>query len=537
MEKFTCVVFGNEARKKLHVGMRVVANAVGCTLGPRGKTVVIQRDGMSPLVTKDGVTVAASVKLREPVARMGAELIREAASQTNEAAGDGTTTATVLTHAMVTEGLKLLEAGYSSLELCNGINSAVKQIDAALEAATKQLVTMEDVAHVGTVSANGDIRIGQLIADAMKRVGRDGIITVEDAKGMNTTLDVVEGMRIDRGYLSPYFVTNNERMSATYDDVLVLLTDKKLSTMSEMVPILEYIARLHKPLLVIADDVDGEALQGLVLNRVKANLQVVAIKAPGYGRHRSELLSDMCSLLGAKLVSSSTGTSMASANQCLGRAKRVIVDSKTSTIVGTGATTSDVEKRLEELRTQLEDVTLGQDECAKLKMRMARLSSGVAVVRVGGATEIEMTERKHRIEDALNATRAAAESGVLPGGGTALLQAAMKLEADTQKRSRDEAAGVSVVLSACRCPLRTIVSNAGASPDVVIERLSSSGDPSLGYNAATNVYEDLLAVGIIDPAMVTRAALKNAASIATTFLALDAAVYDDGEGGSNEDGR
>jgi chaperonin GroEL len=526
----TQVIFKNDARRQLFAGIEIAAEAVSTTLGPKGKTVLIQRKGEAPIVTKDGVTVSKSIKLKDPVKRMGAELIREAASQTNEIAGDGTTTATVLTHAMVKEGLKLLEAGYPSRELCKGIEIARARVDAELVSAAKRLTTSEEIAQVGTISANGDRKIGDLIAAAMDKVGRDGIITVEDAKGMATTLEVVEGMQFDRGYLSPYFVTNQDRMNVVYNDAKVLLTDKKLNNLRELVPILEKVMQGRNPLVIIAEDVEGEALQGLVLNRVNANLPVVAVKAPGYGQHRHDLLSDISVLTGAKLVSASTGLKLESLTlKDLGNLKRVVVDAKSTTLVGTGAERPLVDTHVANLRSQLEDVTLSTDEVAKLKVRIAKLASGVAVIRVGGATEVEMIERKYRIEDALNATRAAAEEGIVPGGGMALgTIAAAGLD---EGLSQEESMGAAIVKRACLAPLRRIAENAGVTPEVVLRELLLN--PGKGYNAATGEYVDLIAAGVIDPVKVTRTALKNAASVATTFLSLDAVVFEE-EGVENE---
>ena len=527
----TSVIFASEARRKLFEGLEIAAEAVSCTLGPRGKTVLIQTEGSAPIVSKDGVTVSKSIRLKEPIKRMGAELIREAASRTNEVAGDGTTTSTVLTHSMVKEGLKLLEAGYSATLLCHGIEKATSAIIASLKLNAKQLTTSAEIAQVGTISANGDVLIGTLIAQAMDKVGRDGIITVEDAKGMATSLDVVEGMQFDRGYMSPYFVTDNERMRVLYADCYVLVTDKKLSTLRELIPILEQVSQARVPLLIIADDIEGEALQGLVLNRVKSSLSIVAIKAPGYGKHKDELLKDMCVLVGAKLVSSSTGLSFDKLTIAdLGKCKKVVVDAKMTTLVGSGATKSAIDEHVAGLRLQLEDVTLNAEDITKLKMRVAKLASGVAVIRVGGSTEVEMIERRYRIEDALNATKAAAEEGIVPGGGMALLLAAEAIKGsfDTLNGSygKGELVGASIVIKACFAPLRRIVENTGKSSDVVInelERLSSSG-VFVGYNAATGVYEDLVEAGVIDPIKVTRVALENAASVAVTFLSLDAVV-------------
>jgi chaperonin GroEL len=530
-EPTTQILFSSEARRQLYQGIKLAADAVGCTLGPKGKTVLIQRPGSSPLVTKDGVTVSKSIRLKDPVKRMGAELIREAASQTNDVAGDGTTTATVLTAALVEGGLKLVEAGYSPLLVCRGIEYAAKSIDTMLTLNAKKIVTSAEIAQVGTISANGDTEIGDLIAKAMERVGRDGIITVEDAKGMSTTMDVVEGMQFERGYLSPYFVTDSERMRAAYEGAFVLITDKKLNNLKDLIPLLEQVMRAQKPLLIIAEDVEGDAMTGLVINRVKGNLPVVAIKAPGYGQHRTELLNDLCALTGATLVSAATGVSLDKLPlSALGQCKKFVTDAKTTTIVGTGSTKDAVDKHVSELRAQLEDVTLAEDEKTKLRHRVAKLASGVAVVRVGGATEVEMGERKYRIEDALNATRAAAEEGIVPGGGMALYALSQQKWSIDE---RDVAAGAEVVLKACQAPLRKIISNTGAPVDGVLKELEhrqaavpADGSP-LGFNAATGEFVNLVDAGVIDPVKVTRSALKNAVSVATTFLSLDAVIVEE----------
>lgn len=536
-ETSTQILFSSDARKKLFEGLQRAADAIGCTLGPKGKTVLIQRPGQAPLVTKDGVTVSKSIRLRDPVARMGADLVREAASQTNEVAGDGTTTASVLTLALVKEGLKLVEAGYSSLEICRGIDAAVGLVLDELKASAKPVSTSAEVAQVGTISANGDKQIGQLIAEAMEKVGRDGIITVEDAKGMATTMEVVEGMQIERGYVSPYFVNDGERMRASYENAMVLVTDKKLSAFKDIMGILEQVMRAQRPLLIIADDFEGDALTGLVLNRVKGNLPVMAIKAPGYGQHRLELLTDICVMSGATLISSATGNSLEKVTpQQLGQLKKFVTDAKVTTLVGPGTTKEAVEKHVAELRSQAADVTLGQDDLTKLKMRAAKLASGVAVIRVGGATEIEMQERKYRIEDALNATKAATEEGIVPGGGMALFNAVSKAKVSIGKAEGvdpTEIAGAGAVFQACLAPLRKIVSNAGTVPDVIIAKLDEDNskvplaNDNRGYNAATGEYCDLVEAGVIDPVKVTRSALKHAASVATTFLSLDAVVYEE----------
>lgn len=524
--KSTRIVFAADARKQLFSGLSIAADAVTTTLGPRGKTVLIQRDGKPPIATKDGVTVSRSIKLKDPVQRMGAELIREAASQTNDEAGDGTTTASMLTYAMVKEGLKYLEAGHPAKELCRGITDAVSYVDRLLVANATMLTTTEEIAQVATVSANGDRQMGEIIAKAIGLVGADGVITVEDAKGTSTTLETVEGMKIERGYLSPYFVNNQDKMQSVWEDACVLITDKKLSTLRELVPVLEYTSQQRKPLLIIAEDVEGEALQGLVLNRVKANLAVCAIKAPGYGQHKIELLNDICIMTGAKLVSSSTGVSLSDAQKSLGKVRKFITDAKSTTLVAPGETRAAIEQRVEEIRTQLTDVTLSIEASDKLRMRAAKLSKGVASVRVGGATEVEMVERKHRIEDALNATRAAVADGIVPGGGAALARIGMSMCRPKDVISDEVWKGWQVVKESCLAPLKKIASNAGVSPDVVLLEVAAA--PSThGYNAAIAHIEDMLAAGIIDPCRVTRCAIKNAASVANTFLQLDAVIVDE----------
>lgn len=532
MSKNTKVLFGLEARKKLFEGLEIAAEAVMCTLGPKGKTVIIQQDGTTPIVTKDGVTVSKSIRLKDPVKRMGAELIREAAAQTNEIAGDGTTTSTVLTHAMVKEGLRLLEAGYTAKELTEALEVTREEIDNSLRKSGKLLTTTSEIAQIATISANGDKFIGDLIAQAMEKVGKDGIISVEDAKGMSTTLNFVEGMQFERGYISPYFVTNQDRMTVAYQDAYVLITDRKLSSMKELIPILERVMESRKPLLIIADDIEGEALQGLVVNRVNANLPIVAVKAPGYGNHKTELLSDMAILAGTKLVSASTGMKVSELTiKDLGTLKRIVVDSKTTTLIGPDQSREkEIQDHVANLRLQLEDVTLSSNDVIKLKTRIAKLADGVAIIRVGGATELEMIERKYRIEDALNATRAAAEEGIVQGGGMALFNAAKNHDA----RELPRLIGSSIVTKACYTPLQRISSNAGHVPEVIINELSKLSDINLGYNAASGKFEDLIESGVIDPVKVTRTALKNAASVAATFINLDAVVVNDEEDIKNE---
>lgn len=530
----TQVMFSDEARARLLIGMQIADQAVGSTLGPRGLTVLIAREGAPMVATKDGVTVSRAIRLADPLERMGADLIREAASRTNDVAGDGTTTATVLTYAMAVESNRLIAARVSPVAIKQGIEMATSRVIDALRHSARPLTDPAEIAQVGTVSANGDPKIGALIADAMARVGKDGIITVEDAKGTATSMDVAEGMQFDRGYLSPYFVNNNERMQAVHDDGYVLLANCKLTGLQELVGILEQVLREQKPLLIVADEVEGAALQTLIVNKLRSNLNVVAIKAPGYGSGRDAFMQDIAVMTGAKIASAATGLSVEKMTRTdLGRCKRFVVDAKSTTIVGTGTTAEDLACHVETLRAQLEDPTLAPVESARLRERIARLAAGVAVIKVGGATELEMVERKHRIEDALHATRAAVEEGILPGGGTALAAAARSVRMGVDLYEGQSPvdlgvrAGFDLVLKACEAPLRRIVTNAGGMPDVVVDRLTTNRQvPNEGYNASTDTYEDMFKAGIVDPLKVARTALIHAASVVCTFTTLSAVVAD-----------
>lgn len=534
---FTGVIFAKESRDRLYSGLKKAAEAVTATMGPRGKTVLIQKEDALPIVTKDGVTVSKSIRLKDPVERMGAQLICEAAARTNDVAGDGTTTATLLTYAMVTEGLKLVNAGQSAIDVKNAIEDGVKKLLSSLRAISKP-IKIEDRAElvqIATISANGDKAIGELIADAIQKVGRDGIVTVEDAKGLNTTLDIVDGMQLERGYLSPYFVTNNEKMNVTFQDCLVLIVNGKLNSFRDMVSALEAIQKLQCPLLVMADEFDGDALNGLVLNKMHANLPVVAIKNPGFGISKDQALQDIAVLSGGKIVSAQTGLTIDKVKPAdLGKLAKVTVDRNSTVLVGRSTTRDGVDAHINTLRAQLsDDVTLSDEEQVTLRQRIAKLSSGVAVIRVGGSTEIEMVERKYRIEDALNATKAAVEEGIVPGGGGALLRA----RAIT--RLPKDGPAQHVLNHVCTAPIRKIVENCGKSADVVLDRywkaafplhLMGSFDeqlPSLGYDVATEDLADMYEKGVIDPLKVTRSALENAVSVAATFLSLDAVVFDD----------
>ena len=534
----TQVLFSDAARARLLAGMQGANAAVGSTLGPKGLTVLISRAGEPPIATKDGVTVSRAICPLDPFERMGADLIKEAAGRTNDVAGDGTTTATVLTYAMVSDSNRMIAAGHSPVAIKRGIERATSDVVGVLRNCSRELTSQSEIAQVGTVSANGDDRIGQLLADAMARVGRDGIISVEDAKGTVTSLELVEGMQFERGYLSPYFVNNNDRMQALYDDGYVLLTDGKLTSLQELVNILELVLREKKPLLIIADEIEGAALQTLIVNKVRSGLNVVAIKAPGYGATRDAFLADIAILTGGRVASPTTGITIEKMTRAdLGRCKRFVVDTKSTTIVGTGTTATAVNEHVSSLREQLSDPTHSPNEALKLRERIARLASGVAVVKVGGATELEMVERKHRIEDALHATRAAVEEGILPGGGTALARAAWIVACGTSSKpasqlselAASELAGYSIVLRACEAPLRRIVENAGVPADVVVQELKNAqtaDDDSFshGYDAATGTYGDLVEKGILDPLKVTRTALVNAASVACTFTMLSSAI-------------
>lgn len=525
----TRVLFENDARDKLYEGIKIAAEAVTCTLGPKGKTVLIQGINNAPIVTKDGVTVSRAINLVDPIQRMGANLVREAASRTNDVAGDGTTTATALAYAIVTEGKKLMAAGHDPRDLREGMSSGVKDVIEHVQKNAVKLTTKDEIVHVATISANGDSSIGQIVADAFDRVGADGVITVDDAKSMYTTLDVVEGMQFDRGYLSPYFVTNPEKMNVVYADAYVLVTDRKITTMQDIVSALEFVHKAGKALLIIADDVEGEALQALVLNRVKANLNVVAIKAPGYGQLRDAMLGDVCALTGAHLVSAASGVRLQDAGNTsvLGMCKKIVIDQKTTIMVGMPQSSEVVKKRVDELKAQLTDPSLEAEQIAHLKQRIARLAGGVAVIKVGGVTEVEMIERKYRIEDALNATRAAMEEGIVLGGGGALFAAASHLSESTVAFSNtSHNAGYKAVMSACLEPLSRIVNNAGKSDKVVIDKLHEkrASDQRVGYDASTDTYCNMFERGIVDPLKVTRTALENASSVALLFISLGAVV-------------
>ena len=521
-KNYTDVLFAEEAKKILLDGASVVADAVGCTMGPRGNTVLIQADDAAPILTKDGVTVSRAVKLHNQAKRMGGDLLRDAAMRTNEVAGDGTTTSTVISYALMANSYKLLRAGHSAKELCEDLELSKNIVITELKTQALQANDNKEIVDIATISANGDKSIGALIADAINEVGRNGIVTVEDAKGMATSLDLVQGMRFDRGYLSPYFVTNNDKMHTLYENCAVFVTDKTLKSFDDIIPVLEHCSRSGTPLLVIANEIEPEVLQTLVVNRVKNNLRVVAVKAPGIASVKGHMLEDIATLCKAQVVSAKTGVDIKDVTSYLGISKKVIVSAKSTTLIGIEATRDSVEARIEELRNQLSDPTLDLDEQGLLKMRIARLAGGVAVIKVGGSTELELTERRYRIEDALNATRAAIEEGYVAGGGTALLKIAEILRSSPDKRGELMALG-------CEEPLKRITSNAGDTFEVVKDKVLNNPNSSnnhIGWNAKDREVIDLVKAGIIDPVKVTRTAVENAVSVAIAFISLGAAVYD-----------
>ncbi len=530
------IVHGEESRQAILRGVNVLANAVKVTLGPKGRNVVIEKKFGSPTITKDGVTVAKEIDLPNTLENMGAQMVREVASKTSDVAGDGTTTATVLAQAIYREGVKLVAAGSNPMALKRGIELAVTAvcgsrdkegvlIPGALDAFSQNVSSdMKKIAEVGTISANNDATIGNIIAEAMKKVGKDGVITVEESKTMETQLDVVEGMQFDRGYLSPYFVTDPERMEAVIEDPYILIHEKKISAMKDMLPLLEQIAKMGKPLLIIAEDVEGEALATLVVNKLRGTLHATAVKAPGFGDRRKAMLQDIAILTGGKAITEDLGLKLENVQIAdLGRAKRITVDKDNTTIVEGKGKGSEIEGRVKEIRSQVEKTTSDYDR-EKLQERLAKLVGGVAVIKVGAATETEMKEKKARVEDAMHATRAAVEEGIVPGGGVALIRCIDAV--DALKLTGDEAAGASIVKRALEEPLRQIVANAGEEGAVVVGKIRESKDASYGYNAQSGVFEDLIKAGVVDPTKVTRTALQNAGSIASLMLTTEALVAD-----------
>src|SRR4051794_33076531 len=513
--------FHQGARDEILRGVRILADAVAVTLGPKGRNVVIEKSFGSPTVTKDGVTAAKEIDLENKFENMGAQMVKEVASKTSDKAGDGTTTATVLARAIYEEGLKLVAAGHSPMDLKRGIDKAVEVVVAELKKVSKPTTSKKDIAQVGIISANGDENIGTIIADAMEKVGKEGVITVEEAKGLETTLDVVEGMQFDRGYVSPYFVTNRDRMEVVMEDAYILISEKKVSSMQDMVPILEQVARSGKPLLIIADDIEGEALATLVVNKIRGVLNVAAVKAPGFGDRRKDMLKDIAVLTGGKMIAEDLGIKLDTLTlNDLGRAKRITVDKDNTTIIDGAGAQKEIEARVKQIRAQVEETSSDYDR-EKLQERLAKLVGGVAVINVGAATETEMKEKKARVEDALNATRAAVEEGVVPGGGVAFIRCLKALEKGEWLEG--EKFGVEIVRRALEEPLRQIVANGGLEGSIIVQKVKEGKD-SFGFNAATGVYEDLLAAGVIDPAKVSRTALQNSASVASLMLTTEALV-------------
>jgi len=521
------VIHGEDSRAAILRGINQLADAVKITLGPKGRNVVIDKKFGSPTITKDGVTVAKEIELKDALENMGAQMVREVASKTSDVAGDGTTTATVLAQAIFREGVKTVAAGANPMALKRGIDKAVERATEEIKRLSKP-VKGDAIAQVGTVSANGDTTIGNIIAEAMNKVGKDGVITVEESKTMETALEVVEGMQFDRGYLSPYFVTDPERMEAVLENPLILINEKKISSMKDLLPLLEQVAKMGKPMLIIAEDVEGEALATLVVNKLRGTLNVAAVKAPGFGDRRKAMLEDIAILTGGKVISEDLGIKLENVKlEDLGRAKKITIDKDNTTIVEGAGKQYDIEGRVKTLRAQIEDTTSDYDR-EKLQERLAKLVGGVAVIKVGAATETEMKEKKARVEDAMHATRAAVEEGIVPGGGVALVRAARALEKyDVNKDGEgdpDEQIGVNIVRRALEEPLRQIVQNAGKEGAVVVERVRTEKNENVGFNAATETYEDLVKAGVIDPAKVTRTALQNAASIAGLMLTTEAMV-------------
>jgi len=517
--------FNTEARAALKRGVDQLAEAVKVTLGPKGRNVVIDKKFGAPTITKDGVTVAKEIELADPLENMGAQMVKEVATKTSDLAGDGTTTATVLAQAIYREGLKNVTAGANPMALKRGIEKGVAAIVEELKRISIPTAGKKEIAQVGSISANNDKEIGDLIAEAMEKVGKDGVITVEEAKGLATELETVDGMQFDRGYLSPYFVTDPDKMEAVLEDAMILIHDKKVSSMKDLLPVLEKVAQLGKPLLIIAEDVEGEALATLVVNKLRGTLRVCAVKAPGFGDRRKEMLRDIAILTNGKVISEETGFKLENTVITdLGKAKRIVVDKDNTTLIDGAGSEQDIQGRVKEIRSQVEKSTSDYDK-EKLQERLAKLAGGVAVINVGAATESEMKEKKARVEDALHATRAAVEEGIVPGGGVALIRAQRVLK-NLKLAEHDEQIGVDIIRRAIEEPLRMIVQNAGGEGSIVLEKVRASKDDKFGYNALTDVYEDLMLAGVIDPTKVTRTALQNAASIASLLLTTEAIVVE-----------
>ncbi|MGE6743464.1 chaperonin GroEL [Allorhizobium pseudoryzae] len=516
------VKFGRNAREKMLRGVDILADAVKVTLGPKGRNVVIDKSFGAPRITKDGVSVAKEIELEDKFENMGAQMVREVASKTNDIAGDGTTTATVLAQAIVREGQKAVAAGMNPMDLKRGIDLAVAEVVKDLQAKAKKINTSEEVAQVGTISANGDTQVGRDIAEAMQKVGNEGVITVEEAKTAETELEVVEGMQFDRGYLSPYFVTNPEKMVADLEDAFILLHEKKLSNLQAMLPVLEAVVQTGKPLVIIAEDVEGEALATLVVNKLRGGLKIAAVKAPGFGDRRKAMLEDIAILTGGTVISEDLGIKLENVTlDMLGRSKKVSISKENTTIVDGAGQKADIEGRVAQIKAQIEETTSDYDR-EKLQERLAKLAGGVAVIRVGGATEVEVKERKDRIDDALNATRAAVQEGIVPGGGTALLRSSTKIT--VKGVNDDQEAGINIVRRALQSLVRQIADNAGDEASIVVGKILEKNDDNFGYNAQTSEYGDMIAMGIVDPVKVVRTALQNAASVASLLITTEAMI-------------
>ena len=534
------VQFSSDARERMLRGVEILNNAVKVTLGPKGRNVIIEKSFGAPRSTKDGVTVAKEIELADKFENMGAQMIREVASKANDVAGDGTTTATVLAAAIVREGLKRVAAGMNPMDLKRGVDKAVAEVIENLKKQSKKVSTNQEIAQVGTISANGESEIGNMIAQAMEKVGNEGVITVEEAKSLETELDVVEGMQFDRGYLSAYFITNADKMEATLDDALILLHEKKLASLQPLLPVLESVVQTARPLLIISEDVEGEALATLVVNKLRGGLKVAAVKAPGFGDRRKAMLEDIAILTGGTVISEDLGIKLENVTiDMLGKAKRVQISKENTTIVDGGGKKKEIEGRISQIRKQIEETTSDYDK-EKLQERLAKLAGGVAVIKVGGATEVEVKERKDRVDDALNATRAAVEEGIVSGGGAALLRAAwaIKVEGDNE----DQQAGIDIVRKALESPIRQIAENSGVEGSIVVGRIKAEkANKNFGFNAQTEEYGDLVEMGIIDPAKVVRVALQNAASVAGLLITTEAAIAeapkkDSGGGGHGHGG-
>jgi chaperonin GroEL len=516
------VKFSRDARERMLRGVNILADAVKVTLGPKGRNVVIDKSFGAPRITKDGVTVAKEIELEDKFENMGAQMVREVASKTNDIAGDGTTTATVLAQAIVQEGHKAVAAGMNPMDLKRGIDLAVAEVVTHLVKSSKKIKTSEEVAQVGTISANGEKEIGSMIAEAMQKVGNEGVITVEEAKTAETELEVVEGMQFDRGYLSPYFVTNPDKMVADLEDAYILLHEKKLSNLQAMLPVLEAVVQTSKPLLIISEDVEGEALATLVVNKLRGGLKIAAVKAPGFGDRRKAMLEDIAILTGGQVISEDLGIKLENVGlNMLGRAKKVSISKENTTIVDGAGKKAEIQGRVAQIKQQIEETTSDYDK-EKLQERLAKLAGGVAVIRVGGATEIEVKERKDRVDDALNATRAAVEEGIVPGGGVALLRASLAIKAVGE--NSDQAAGINIVRRALQAPARQIASNAGAEASIVAGKILENKTATFGYNAQTGEYGDMIAFGIVDPVKVVRTALQDAASVAGLLVTTEAMI-------------